>query len=204
MTISVNFVEALWILLNLVTFLLTAFAFLDARADQETVRLLNGRARELAAAGLVRREGLRVAVQALLLFVALPGLFVDREVVLSPAVAALMVVPAILLTSSLFDGRDRKRMALIATADILEERTSSLERIEAKLDANTKISREASEHADKAYHEANSVNEKIAAQGAVMVKEQEAGQADRTRIEGTVDDTHERVVDIQDRTKRRP
>lgn len=196
MTLSVDAIEAIWITLNLTTFVLTASALLDAMADRAAVRLLNGRARELAAAGIVRREVLRLAVQALFLIAIVPGLFVERPVSLTPTVLALMSVPAILLVSSVLDARDRKAMTVIVASDALSYRADALQRIESELKKNTAISVKASEHADAAYHEANSVNLKIASQGDAMVAQGERAES----IAETVDDTHERVIDIQERT----
>ena len=176
MTLSVGPIEAIWILVNTVTFALTLSSFVDARADREAVRLLNGHARELAATGLVRREGFRLAVQLLLLAIAVPGVFVDREIALSPVVAALMAIALILLASSYFDARDRKAMTVLVAAELLVEATTRFDRLEAQLAQNTEISQQASEHADAAYKEANDVNRKIASQGAVIIEQGEDAQ----------------------------
>ena len=116
--VDVHHVEAIWVLINLTTFVLTLSALIDARADRSAVKLLNGHARELVAEATVRREGLRLIVQSLLLVVVVPGLFSSREIVLSPAVVALMTVPVVLLSSSFFDARNRKALTALVAAEI--------------------------------------------------------------------------------------
>lgn len=108
---NVNAVEAVWFLINAVTLVLSVLAYFAARGDREAVKALNGRARELAAAAQVRREGLRVIVQALLLSVVIPSLFVPGEAILNPQLVALMIVPVVLFASSWFDRRDRRALA---------------------------------------------------------------------------------------------
>lgn len=75
-------------------------------------------------------------------------------------------------------------------------------RLEDALGENTDLTRLAVEHADHAYREANSVNQKIATQGAVIVAQGEAAVTDRKRVARIEDvgiDTNERAIDIQDR-----
>ena len=175
---SIQPLEALYLVINLTALVLTVSAFVDARADSQAVKLLNGKARELAAAGNVRREVLRIVVLVLLLSIVAPGLFDDSEIPLSPFVIALMAIPIVLLVSTIYDARDRRAMTVIVAADLLSEGVTTLKRIEDKLDANTEISQAASEHADAAYHEANSVNEKIAAQGAALLDHAHAATLD--------------------------
>ena len=201
--LHVNGVEALWIVLNLTTFVLTASALLDARADREAVRKLNGSARELVAKGIVRREGLRLVVQVLLLIIVVPGVFADREFNFTPAIAALMLIPIVLLISSAVDARDRRALTVVVAADLLEERTTALDRLEQALTENTDITREASAHADAAYHEANSVNLKIADLNEALVRQGDEQASDRQSgvevaeaIGATIEDTAEKVTDI--------
>jgi hypothetical protein len=164
---SVSLVEFLWVMLNTITLVFTITALVDARADREAVRLLNGKARELAASGIVRREMVRVIVQVLLLSIAVPGLFSDRETALSPVVAALMAVPLFLLLSSFWDARERKAMTVIVTAEALTVKTDALERIERKVEAGA-------EAAHQAYKVANDINVKIAAQQQAGLAQGEA------------------------------
>lgn len=109
--VSVNWIEATWLVLNVVTLFLTVYALVDARADERAVRALNGEAREIVTEGNVRRETFRVILQVQLLFVALPGLFSDREATLNPIVLVLMSIPVVLLLATIFDARDRMLLA---------------------------------------------------------------------------------------------
>ena len=202
MRLNIDLVEAVWIALNLSTLILTASAYWDARADRSAVALLNGHARELAANGIVRREAFRLAIQSLLLLIVVPGAFSDVPTPLNYFVGILMAIPVLLLVSSILDARDRKQMVVLVTADTLAKREDALERIEAALEHNTEISQQASDHADAAYHEANNVNNKIASQGAVLVRQGEAqaeSQARGDEIQATGEDTNAKVTDLHDR-----
>jgi hypothetical protein len=208
----VNPVEAVWILLNFSTLVLTLSALADARADQAAVKLLNGHAREVAAAGIVRREALRLLMQLLLLAIVIPRLFVEGDTPATVGVVVVMLIPLILLVSSLLDARDRKAMTIVVAADVSSDSARSRIRMEDltreildAIAANTEISQKASDSADAAYHEANSVNEKIKLQGDELVIQGKAILDDRAkrtsdseRMEGTVDDTHDKVVDLHD------
>lgn len=108
MTLYVDDVEAAWITLNAATLLLTAVALIEAERDRRAVRILNGRARELATAGAVRREVFRLAVQACFIATAVPGLFVDRDLTIVGPVAFLMTAAVLILASSIFDARERR------------------------------------------------------------------------------------------------
>lgn len=114
--IHVNAVEALWIIINSAVFAMAVIALADARADREAVRALNGKARELAAEGIVRREVNRLIVQILLLLLAVPAMFSDRDINLSFGVVVLMTIPVVLLIGSAQDAHDRK----ILTAAVAE------------------------------------------------------------------------------------
>lgn len=75
---------------------------------------------------------------------------------------------------------------------------ATLGRLEDKMDANTAISQQASDHADHAFHEANEVNQKIASQGAAILRQGEATDATAETILHTaeqVDDIHHATVD---------
>jgi len=133
MIVSVNAVEAVWLTASGLGFLLTAYALFDAFGQREIVRRLNGRAAELAAATNVRREFIRLAVQALLLFVVLPGLFSDRETPLTPIVAALIAVPVLLLVNTIVDLRDRRRLVGVVLQAVTTEQQQASKRIEAGL-----------------------------------------------------------------------
>jgi signal transduction histidine kinase len=199
--LHVNPVELTWVMLNTVTLVFTLTALFDARADRAAVRLLNGRARELAASGIVRRELIRVMVQVMLLAVALPGLFTpDRNTPLNPVVAMLMAVPVLLLISSFLDARERKALTVMVTAEALVLKTDALDRIEGKLDRNTEVSAEAVIEARRAYQEANHLNEKLAAQDQQIADISEDAAATGNRIEGTVNSTAKQVDDLHEGT----
>lgn len=147
---SIGPIELLWITTNGFTFLLTAVALIDALQ----LPALEPGARQLVARGNIRRELLRLVVQTLLLLVAVPGLFSDREITLTPALAALIAVPVVLLISTIFDALDRRKLRLMAFDVIKAEQASALERIEAAVAV-------VGDKAEAAYHEANQVNQKI-------------------------------------------
>lgn len=133
-SLSIDFIEALWIVVNTSTLVLTISAWLDARTNEIAVKKLNGRATEFAARGQVRRETFRIICQILLISIVIPGLFIDRPVNLSPPVIALIIVPIILLISSLYDARDRKVLTLLAVVRLVSESERTIARIEAKID----------------------------------------------------------------------
>ncbi len=75
-------------------------------------------------------------------------------------------------------------------------------RIEVAIAENTELTQLAADAADHAYTEANGLNEKIASQGAVIVKQGEDAAEDRergVRIEDVATDTRQRTIDIQER-----
>lgn len=113
--IFVGPVELFWLAVNLMALALTVQALIEARHDRETVKRLNGRAREVAVAGDVRRAWERIVKVSLLLVVAVPGIFSDRDITLTPPIVALMLVPCIILLSAYRDSRERKLLtALVA------------------------------------------------------------------------------------------
>jgi len=198
----VNVLEAIWLALNLATLFLTLVALTDALADQSAVKLLNGHAREIAAAGIVRRESFRVVIQGLLLVAILPAIF---GVSAGVTIAALMTVPVVLLTSSLLDSRERKRMTIMVAADILTESVKAMARLEDAVAENTHLTTLAGQHADNAFREANAVNEKIANQGAAILAQGEVQVVSSdavARMEATVGHTSEQVEEIHHATVR--
>jgi hypothetical protein len=200
---NVSPLEFAWLLVNTVTLVFVVNALFDARADRRAVRLLNGKARELAATGIVRRELTRVIKVALLLSVAVPGLFfADGQVRPEPLrvypIVALMAIALLLLVQSFWDARDRKAMTVLVTAEALVTKTDAFSELKGMLADNTRISQEASDHADKAYHEANDVNNKIARQGAALVEQGEARAAAAAETEAKVDRTEGMVTDLHD------
>ena len=202
---NVNAIEAVWVALNFTTLILTIASLLNAWGDRAAVKLLNGRAREFAINGIVRRESFRVLVQGLLLAAVLPDLIHAGESVLDPPVVALMAVPVVLLVASVLDARDRGVMTAMVAADLLIQREAGIARIEAQNDdlagalhENTRITQQASDHADHAYQEANSVNAKIANQAATIIEQGEAAAVTAETIGHTaeqVDDIHQATVE---------
>jgi hypothetical protein len=170
MTLHVDPLEALWFVVNLSTLALTLVALRGAWRDLAIAR---GDAsdrhelREITARGNVRREALRLVVQLLLLSVVVPALFTDRPVTLSPPIIALILVPAVLLASTIFDARERTVIGDLVLEGVKADREKLA--LETSVQLGIELTREgiihaqaAGEKADAAYHEANSVNTKIA------------------------------------------
>lgn len=198
--LDLNAVEAVWVALNLTAVVLTISALTDAWADRTAVRMLNGHARELTADGIVRREGLRLVVQALLLIAVLPGAFKPGEPALSLTVVALMAVPVTLVVSSIFDSRERRRSTIMVAADILAERSSAISRLEAAVAENTDLTVQAGKRADQAYREANATNGEVATQGAAIIDKAKFQEDAVARMETTVEHTAGQVEEIHDAT----
>lgn len=163
MTVNVNEIEAIWVAMTFAGFLLAIFALGDAFRSLRAARAdvtVSHEVRELTAVGNVRREIMRMTVQGLLLSIAVPGLFSDRPVTLSPVLIALMLIPAILLSSTLFDTWDRSRLADLLVGMVKAERDElALEASVQEVKALTQI---AAEKAEAAYDVANHSNEKLA------------------------------------------
>lgn len=133
--LDINLVEAVWISINIFTFLITFSAWLNARADRAAVKKLNGQARELNARGLVRREVFRLIVQLGLLALAIPGVFSDRDIdPLNPFVDILILIAIVLALSSLFDAKDRKELTVMIATQLLTHQEDGFSRIEHKID----------------------------------------------------------------------
>jgi len=203
MTISVNAVEAVWLVASALGFIVTAYALADALSQRAIVQKLNDRAAELAAANNVRREALRLLVQALLLIAVLPRLFDDRETPLTITVAALIAVPIVLLVDSLLALRDRRRLVGVVLEEIQTEQQQasqriedSMARIEHDLADNTARTIDAGAKADAAYVVANDVNTKL-------TDVTEAATIVSGELRETVHDTGEKVADIHEATVRK-
>ena len=91
-----------------------------------------------------------------ILFDAQTGALLFRE-----AIVAILLIPSVWIVLYLA-GRLGQSESHAATLGRLEAQG---ERIEAALTENTRVSQEASDHADSAYEIANTINEKLAAQG---------------------------------------
>jgi hypothetical protein len=117
MTLHVDPIEVLWLVVNIFTLVMTFLALVEALTDLKLARTdspqLQDRAREITTVGNVRRELLRVIVQLLLLSLVFPGLFSDNPISLSPFIIALILIAIVLLTSTLFDSRDRGKLIAI-------------------------------------------------------------------------------------------
>lgn len=105
-------VEIFWLGVNLVTLALTSLAWEDARRNRDAVRLLNGKAREIAAGGDVRRETFRVVVQLLflLMLVTSGAVTSNRESGLSPFLLNLLAIPVVLCAASFLDALERREL----------------------------------------------------------------------------------------------
>lgn len=170
MTLQVHPIEALWFVVNVTTLLLTLLALLEARRDlviAEADTTPSHEARELTARGNVRREFLRVIIQALLISIVIPGLFTDRPISLSPIVLALIGIAIVLLASTIFDTRERTKLGQMLLELVKADR--DLLALEASVQTNIELTREgihhaqiAGEKADAAFSEANHANVKLA------------------------------------------
>jgi hypothetical protein len=113
--ISVGPVEAVWIGLNFLAFVLTLGLLADAYRDRRAVAAANGAIRKTAINGRIVGERFRALINGCLLLVAVPSVFTDRETPLNPQVALLMAVPALMLLWAYLDTRRGKLLlALVA------------------------------------------------------------------------------------------
>jgi hypothetical protein len=133
--ISLNAVEVFWIAINLLAAGMTTVALIEARADWAALRKFNGSARGIVARGTVRREVFRLCSQIALLAVAIPSVFSDRDIVLTPPLLALMSVPVWILLNTLSDRQMRYRLTHKLEEEIQKERDLSLLRMEDRLNA---------------------------------------------------------------------
>lgn len=160
MTIYVDPIELVWIVMNLSSVVITGASLIEAYRRWVESRRLNGKhaARRLVAQSNTRREGLRFIAQVLLLSLVLPGLFLDRSVVLNPFTGALIAISAVLLLQTVLDTQVRFQLN-----DLLEDTVPvSTVALEESVQANIELTKQGIGHAEAAYHEANTVNEKIA------------------------------------------
>ncbi len=131
---------AFWVAVNGTCAILTALALIDAWR----LRGIGGAARRIVARGNVRRVALALAVQVALLSLAVPGYTVWK----------LIAAAVLLLVSTVLDAIDRRSLRHLTLEEVLAERDTTLARIEQKVE-------EVGRQATAAYHEANSVNQKI-------------------------------------------
>ncbi len=129
--IFLNEVEQFWLVSNCLVTLMTVAALIDAIADRNAVRLRNGMARTITARANVRREVIRLVIQALLIAVIIPRALIDDPAVFTPGIVILLCVPLVLLLNTILDARTRRQLAALSLEQIEAERT----RLEEKMDA---------------------------------------------------------------------
>lgn len=149
MTFSVNLVEAIWITLNGVTFGLTLWALWDARVARKDAKESDG-TRLKVARGNVRREKARLAIQAIFLTIAIPGVFSENEAELTPLLLLFLSIPLILLVSTILDARERREIMAIEQEQLSHERDESLRVISNQIeDLDQKVEASIEEHHSK-------------------------------------------------------
>lgn len=176
--------ETVLVVVNAVGIGLTLWAERSAAADAASVRALNGHIVGIVVRGNLLRERVRLVSQVVLLGVGVS--FMTGPPPHPPRIWGLLVVSMLALGNTLIEARDRQRIGRQGRAEIAAERDRRMDRIEdrgAQLSAdiaeNTRLTQEASDNATAAYHEANSLNVKIASHGAVLVSQGEDAAADR-------------------------
>ena len=133
--ISLNAVEVFWITTNVIAAAMTIAALVEARQDALVLAKFNGSARGIVARGTVRRETFRLCSQLALLAVAIPSVFSDRDITLTPPLFALMTVPVWILFNTISDRQMRYRLNHKIDEEIAKERDLSLLRMENRLNA---------------------------------------------------------------------
>lgn len=111
-------VEGLWLGVNAVTVIVTAFSLWDALRARAIVHRLNGRAREIVANQNVRREIERLIKALLLASVIVPSLFSDRPIVLTWPIFALIAVPVVMMFGAIADAFTRRRLIRMAERNL--------------------------------------------------------------------------------------
>jgi hypothetical protein len=176
-----------WIASLVIALALTIAALLEAHRDWNALRKFNGSARGVVARATIRREWFRLATQVALLVVALPAITSTREIVMTPSLLALLMVPLFILANTLSDRAMRDRLAHKLAEEIVHERNASLLRMEDRLNVRADA-REDAAHARADEHA------KAAGDRAAVVTKQ-AGE-----IKVTADETAVEVHDIHDAT----
>jgi hypothetical protein len=119
----IGVVEAFWLITLGVACLISTAALADAIADRRAIKSLNGKARRIIGAGNIRREAVRLIVQLLLFLLAVPAVFDDRDIPLSPTLVVFLCVPVVLLLNSIFDLIERRALSKIIEDEIEIERS---------------------------------------------------------------------------------
>lgn len=108
---NLNPVELFWIVTNAAAAALTIPALADARRDAAAVKALNGHALGIIARGNVRREWVRLAMQLVLLAIAIPAAQRPGDIALTPALVLFLSLPVLVLLNTISEARDRARLA---------------------------------------------------------------------------------------------
>lgn len=143
-------VEWFWLLVNAAALGFQILSLWWALDRRETVRQLNGKAREIAASANVRREVLRVAVQLLFIGIVIPSVFSSNEIRLTPPLLCLLLIPPLVCLNSALDVRDTFRLIRIAEDEIEQDRVRSLTEIREAIERQTAATVAAIEHTTEA------------------------------------------------------
>jgi hypothetical protein len=135
--LDLSAVEWFWLLVNASALGFQLLSLWWAWDRRSTVKQLNGKAREIAAAGNVRREIIRVAVQLLFIGIAIPSIFSPAEIRLTPPLLCLLLIPPLVCLNSALDVRDTLLLIRIAHSEIEDERARTLTEIKEALDHQT-------------------------------------------------------------------
>jgi hypothetical protein len=196
--IHLNAVEVAWITINVIAATMTIAALLEARHDWAVLRKFNGSARGVVARGTIRRETFRLLSQLALLAIALPAVFSDREIVLTPTLILLLSVPVFILANTISDRRTRNVLHAKLEEDIVKERDASLDRLRTELNADADaraagLNARADEREAAANVRADDHAKVAGARAAVVTK-----RADEIKV--TADETAVEVHEIHDAT----
>jgi soluble P-type ATPase len=116
-SMTVTPVEDFWMAINMLTAAMTVFGLADAIRARRVVRALNGRAREIVAAGNVRNEFFRMVKASILLVLGLWAVSVPGDTPLSPFVVLMMAYALTLFIGTALDRRDRQALLHLVATD---------------------------------------------------------------------------------------
>lgn len=163
---SVNIVEAVWLLICLTGVVATTILLLDSLDERELVHtLLNGRrkVREVIVRGNIRREAMRLLKQVLLTAAVVPSLFRSGETSLvfdlstaesslataiTITILCLMSIPILLLATSIADKRDRTVLRKLAIEIIREDESAHEDAVVAMIETEGAKAEDRSERMD--------------------------------------------------------
>lgn len=120
--IDLSGLELFWLILNSVTLLVAIYGIIDARRGRQIVEEMGGEPVELSVRRIVARENIRrdvirVICQSLLLGIAVPAIFSDRVITLTPILSMLLLLACALAAQGLMDLRERQEIRRILAAD---------------------------------------------------------------------------------------